>query len=72
MEVLLARWPKYLDNSNIELFIRDDTSLPDLQFINVVQNVFDPPPFILNILMDWEPLFTAVRLDNIRHRSEKT
>ena len=44
MEVLLARWPKYLDNSNIELFIRDDTSLPDLQFINVVQNVFDPPP----------------------------
>ena len=46
-------------------------------FLNIIQNAFDPPPpsfWTLGrfFLTEWETLCTALRLDNIRQRSEET
>ena len=49
-------------------------------FFNMVQDAFAPPPpslppfehLIDFILTDWEALYTALRLDKIRHRSVET
>ena len=47
-------------------------------FFNIVQNAFDPlpPPLPFEHLLDffswgWEALCTALRLDNMMHRSEE-
>ena len=51
-------------------------SLLILQFFNIVQNAFPPPPLscehLVDFSTDWEALCTALKMDNIRHTCKET
>ena len=74
--LVIFRYEQYVKNGKIT-----DIDVPlyySCSFFNIVQNAFDPlpPPLPFEHLLDffsrgWEALCTALRLDNMMHRSEE-
>ena len=72
------KFPKYRFHNQSVSFHKGYPSLSILQFSNIGHNAFDSTPLPFEHFVefffstDWEAICTALRLDNIRHRSEET